>query len=426
MSSQTNLPPKVGTLQEYSEAPFETRTEWAKVNDIVRIAGEDVDHHMLAHPDLIEQVLFSDSESYIKIDSYDSVFGDGMVTAYGEQWRAQRRAIQPEFQPAKIQSYAEKIERIAQDAVDGIEDGETIDARDLFTDLTMEVMLESLFGGSEGKKDTIGRAASRITEWFIEDASAGAVPPEVQSDFDRGLDNIISLIDEMIEDRERGERSGDMLSMLVELGPESDANYTDERIRDEMITMLFGAHETTALTLTYTLYLLADAPEVEAKLLDELDTVLDGDAPGGEHLADLTYTEQVINEGLRMYCPAHTLFRETIEDVRLDGYTVPEGDMLYLPQWVIHRDERWWDEPLEFRPERFAGESDRHSFAFFPFGVGARRCIGEPFARAEAKIVLAALVDQFSLERETEEFGLHASITAVPDRPIELTAHTRE
>jgi cytochrome P450 len=144
--------------------------------------------------------------------------------------------------------------------------------------------------------------------------------------------------------------------MLVAIGAGGAEDYTDERIRDEMITMLFGAHETTALTLTYTLYLLADAPDVGRRLRAELDSVLDGSAPGPEHLEQLEYTEQVIDEALRLYSPAHSLFREAATDVELDGYTIPEGDVLYLPQWVVHRDDRWWDEPTAFRPERFAGD----------------------------------------------------------------------
>jgi cytochrome P450 len=424
MSSQRERPPVVGTLAEYSEAPFERRTEWAKEADIFRVTGPEADHHMAVHPDYVGEILFDD-EQFVKFEGYGSVFGDGVVSVYGDQWRAQRGALQPAFIPPQVRSYAETIREIVAEVVAGIEDGETVDVRELFTDLTMEVMLETLFGGSEKKKGTISEAAHGITEWFLETATAGDVPPEVESGFEEGMNQLTTLIDEMITERGEGDEDGDLLSMLVALGTESEADYTDERIRDEMITMLFAAHETTALTLTYTLFLLADAPKVEEKLLEEVDEVLDGSVAGPEHLTELEYTEQVLNEALRLYCPAHSLFRETTTDVEIDGYMIPEGDVVHLPQWVIHRDERWWDDPTEFRPERFTGETDRPSHTFFPFGVGPRRCLGEDFARAEAKIVISTFIDRFTFERETEDFEMLASLTAVPDRPIELTPHRR-
>jgi cytochrome P450 len=426
MSTENNPPPTVGTLAEYSRAPFERRTEWAREGDVVRITGDDEDHHMIVHPDYVKEVLLK-RDDVVKFDGHESVFGRGMVSVYGDQWRAQRGAVQPMFQPAQIRSYAETIQEIVRGVVGELGDGETFDAREQFTDLTMEVMLQTLFGGESHRKETISRAASRITEWFLETATAGDVPPEVQSGYERGMDELVGMIDEMIEQRRTAPSSSDgLLSLLVELGPDSDANYTDGRIRDEMITMLFGAHETTALTLTYTIYLLAGEQRAERRLLDELETVVETDVPGPSHLDELTYTEQVIDEALRLYSPAHSLFREATAEVELGGYTIPEGDVLYLPQWVIHRDERWWDDPQEFRPERFADNGDRHPFAFFPFGAGPRRCIGEAFARAEAKIVVGGLLRAFSFERETETFEMEASLTAVPDRTLELTAHARE
>jgi cytochrome P450 len=424
MAAESELAPVVGTLAEYSEAPFERRREWAESGDIVRITGPEEDHHMAVHPDHVEKVLFNYNDKFSKYSGYEIMFGGGIVSVYGDQWRAQRGTLQPAFQPSRVMSYAETIQDVSSDVVSGLSDGETFDAREVFTDITMEVMLETLFGGASDEEKTISSAAERITKWFLETATVGDVPPEVQDGFETKRSELLELIDGMVEERD-GSEEGDLLSMLIAVGSEGEANYTDERIRDEMITTLFAAHETTSLTLTYTLFLLADNPAVESELQSELDDVLDGATPGPEHLDELTYTKQVINEALRMYSPAHSLFREATEDVVLDGRRIPEGDVLYLPQCVIHRDERWWDSPGEFRPERFAGESDRPSFSFFPFGAGPRRCIGEDFARAEAEIVTAALLQSFNFERKTEEFDMLASLTAVPDRPVEMIAHSR-
>ena len=155
--------------------------------------------------------------------------------------------------------------------------------------------------------------------------------------------------------------------------------------------------------------------------------MLDGSLPSADDLSELVYTEQVIEGARRLYWPAHSLFRETVTDVTVGDHTIPEGDVVLLPQWVVHRDERWWDGPTEFRPERFGeAETDRPGFAFFPFGAGPRRCIGESFARAELKLVLAGLADNFEFECLTQEFEMQASLTAIPDRPIKVVAHARE
>jgi cytochrome P450 len=423
MVSENDRPPAVGSLAEYTEAPFDRRTEWATEGDLVRITGDEVDHHMATHPSYIEEVLF-DTERFTRMDTFDRVFGQGVLTVSGDQWRAQRGALQPSFTPRTVQSYAEEMREIVQETVAETNSAECLDVRALFSDLTMEVMLETLFGGSDGKKQTISEAAAQITEWFFESATAGEVPPEVQRELDISLDKLTSLIGEMIADRD-GSDDQDLLSTLIALGSDSDAEYTEERIRDEMITMLFSAHETTALTLTYTVFLLANAPEVEQRLLAELREVVGHGVPEAQHLEKLHYTEQVINESLRIYCPVHSLFRVPVEDITLGDYTVPEGDVVHLPQWVIHRDDRWWESPTEFRPERFTEESDRPSYSFFPFGAGPRRCLGEHFARAEAKIALAGLVQQFSFDRVTDSFEMCASLTSVPDRPVEMVLTAR-
>lgn len=425
MSSEPELAPAVGGLGEYSDAPFDCLDEWTQEGDVVRIVGPEEDHTVVTHPEYIKQILF-DQENYDKFGGYEDVFGKGLVSEYGEQWRAQRGTLQPAFQPVQIEKYMERISHLPRKYRDKLEDGSTFDARSMMTDLTMEVMLDALFGGADEYMDTIADATQDITEWFLETATAGDVPEDVQTSFEESMTALSDVIDEMIAQREGSRDSDDLLSLLLAFGPESDADYGKERIRDEMIGMFFGGHETTSLTLTYTLFLLADAPEVEKKLLTEIEEVVGDDDPGTEHLDDLTYTEQVINESLRTFPPAHAVFRVAANDVEVGGHRIPEGDVIYLPQCVTHHDDRWWDDPDEFRPERFAGDDEVQQGVFFPFGFGPRRCIGEPFSRAETKLVVATLAQEYTFERETEEFERYASLSAVPDRPIELTAHARE
>lgn len=425
MTSETDQPPTVGTLAEYTQDPFRRRREWSEGQDVVTVVGPDENHHLVVHPEYIQRVLVTDDDQYEKYGAYDPIFGEGLVSVYDEQWRAQRGALQSAFTPDRVNSYCETIQNVVRSTVEQLEDGQTVDMLDLSTRMTAKVMLETLFGGAGDRTEPVTRVADQINNWFMEMATAGDVPDSTQSEFEQGRKELISLVDQMIEEREGDIKSSDILSMLIAMGPDHEAEYTDGRIRDEMITLFFGAHETTALTLTYTLFLLADAPEVGRKLRSELDEVLDGDSPGAEHVQQLSYTEQVINEAMRLYSPAHSLFREATADVEIGPYTIPAGDIVYLPQCVVHRDERWWDSPETFRPERFDGESNRHPFVFFPFGAGPRRCIGERFARAEANLAVATLTDTFQFEQLTQTFDQVASLTAVPDRPIKMSVHRR-
>ncbi|MEZ3144930.1 cytochrome P450 [Halobaculum sp. MBLA0143] len=419
MSSDSELPPTVGTLQQYSENPFERRLEWAQEGDVVQVSAPDTKQFMLFHPDDIETVLFGEEDKYTKFEGFDEVFGGGVVSASGDQWRAQRGTLQSSFRPDRVRAYAETIRDLTADAVAELPETGVVDVRDKMTDLTLRVMLETLFD-EQDDDGRIAAGADAITDWFLEESTAGPVSDDVQQRYETGREQLVNRIEEMIAERETGE-GDDMLSALLAAGPDSEAGYTDERIRDEMITMLFAAHETTALTLTYTLFLLADHGRVARAIREEVTAVVGDAKPGPEHLEALDYTEQVIDEALRLYPPSHTIFRRTRQPVTIRSWSLPEGALLYLPQWVVHRDERWWDEPEAFRPERFGEEAGRPSFAFFPFGAGPRRCLGETFARAEAKLVVAALLRAYDLDRVTESFGLRASLTAVPDGPVELS-----
>jgi cytochrome P450 len=204
-----------------------------------------------------------------------------------------------------------------------------------------------------------------------------------------------------------------------------------------MMTMLLAGHDTTALALTYTYYLLSQHPEAEARVHAEVREVLgddgdaagDGDGTGGirtptmRDVRELTYTDRVLNEAMRLYPPVYTLFREPKVDVRLGGYRIPEGAAIMLPQWVIHRSPDHWDDPETFDPDRFApGRSrDRHRFAFFPFGGGPRMCIGKQFSLLEAKTIIATVASEFRLEYARDEpFDLRGSLTMHPRQPVEM------
>ena len=175
---------------------------------------------------------------------------------------------------------------------------------------------------------------------------------------------------------------------------------SDQQLRDEMMTLFMAGHETTANTLAWAWVLLSRHPEVEARLHAELDRVLGDRLPTLADLPRLKYTESVVHETLRVYPTVWVIGREAIEPVELGGYRIPAGTTVFMPQWVIHRDGRWFDDPEAFRPERWAdGLMQRiHRYAYFPFGGGPRICIGNNFALMEATLILATIARQYRLE----------------------------
>ena len=198
----------------------------------------------------------------------------------------------------------------------------------------------------------------------------------------------------------------------------------DEQIRDEMFTFLFAGHETTALTLTFALDLLTRTPSAAARLREEVDAVVDG-RPEMADVFAFEYAEAVIKEAMRLYPVAHEIRREPVEDVTFGDYRVPEGALVVLPTSVLHRDERFWDAPGEFRPERWLAERDRPEFAYFPFGGGKRRCIGQQFAMTEAQLILATLCAEFAFERRYDDLDLSVPVTLQPKGDVEMTVRER-
>jgi cytochrome P450 len=184
---------------------------------------------------------------------------------------------------------------------------------------------------------------------------------------------------------------------------EDGVGMTDTQLRDEVVTLVLAGHETTAMLLTWTWWLLSTHPDAGDRMRDELDAVLGGDAAGVDDIARLPNTRAVLAESLRLYPPAWTLGRRLLEDVEVDGWRLPRGSQVLASQWVLHRDPRFWDEAGSFRPQRWLSEAGGYDEAapgqprgaWFPFGWGNRRCIGDQFALTEAVLVLATLAQRW-------------------------------
>ena len=216
----------------------------------------------------------------------------------------------------------------------------------------------------------------------------------------RAVRELDEIVDRIIRQRRAGgEDTGDLLSMLMAARDEDGSGMTDRPLRDEILTFLLAGHETTAVSLSWTWYLLSQHPEVEQKLREELTQVLGGRAPRLEDLPRLPYTDKVVKESMRLYPPAWSLARTVTKEVELGGYRLPVGANVVMSQWILHRDPRFFEQPEQFNPDRWTAEAAQRlpRFAYFPFGGGPRLCIGASFAMMEANLLLAAIAQRFQL-----------------------------
>jgi cytochrome P450 len=245
-----------------------------------------------------------------------------------------------------------------------------------------------------------------------------AVPLPGHIRYRRALRRVDRIVERIIRERQSdGQDKGDLLSMLMQARDENGDPMPDRQLRDEAVTLLLAGHETTALALSWTVYLLGQHPGVEAQVAAEVAEVVGSRAASVEDLPRLRFTDQVVTEAMRIYPPAWVIGREAVEDCEIGGYPVPTGTTILISPWVIHRASIHFDEPMEFRPDRWSGGLARHlpRFAYLPFGGGPRICIGNRFATMEAVLILATLMQRFRLELQRErEVVPFPSITLRP------------
>jgi cytochrome P450 len=371
--------------------------------------------YLVSDPHAIEEVLVTHSRDYSKhfaLRLNPSVLGNGLLTSEGDFWLRQRRLIQPAFQRARLNAYAADMLAAADRVLGSWSAGETRDVLSEMSRLALMIAGKTLFGAEvEGDARDVGQALEVLLERFrARFASVIWLPRWVPTPGKVRFDRAVRRLDEIIYRfiRERRE-SGDLLSILLQARDEDDGSrMTDRQVRDEAMTLFLAGHETTALTLSWTWYLLAQNPDVAERLAAEVDDVLAGRPPGADDLPRLRYAEQVVQEAMRILPPIYTIGREALREGSIGGYCVPKGTTILMSQWVVHRDARWFERPLDFRPERWSDDRVKQlpRFAYFPFGGGPRMCIGNTFAMIEAVLVLARIAQRFRF-------------TIVPDHPVE-------
>jgi cytochrome P450 len=381
------------------------------------------------HPDLVRELLVTHSRSFHKsrvLQRAKVVFGDGLLTSEEELHKRQRRLVQPGFHRDRIARYAAVMVEKAAAMRQQWRDGETLDVHQEMMRLTLSVVARTLFEADvEEEQDEIGAALGELIELFPLLMNPFApllqkLPLRSSRRLRAAIGRLDRTIYSIIENwRSSGEDRGDLLSMLLmsqDLEGDGSA-MSDLQVRDEAMTIFLAGHETTANALSWTWYLLAKHPDIESEMHRVIGEVLGGRLPTAMDYPRLQFVEMVFAESMRLYPPAWAVSRLAIENVTIGGWHVPRGSVVVAPQAVIHRDERFWSEPLRFEPLRFTSEAKaaRPKFAYFPFGAGPRICIGEGFAWMEGVLLLTTLAQQWRMEAMSgDDVQSVASITLRP------------
>lgn len=393
---------------------------------------------LISHPDHVEAVLVKHARIMLR-DEYivvlERALGKGLLTSDGDLWKRQRKLMSQAFVPKRIHSYGEAMVRVTDAALRPWRDGQTINLHQEISRVTMEVVADVLFGAGIDPEDvhTVRESMETVNEFMANSPEAILMfPPWVPTPRNLATNHAVKRIDDLvyriIANRRGGEARDDLLGTLLAAQDDDGTRMSDKQLRDEVITLFLAGHETTALLLAHTFYLLSKHPEIERRLHAEIVEVLGGRLPTADDVRALPYTERVLKETMRLYPPAWTTGREAAEEVEIGGHVIPKGAQILTSQWVVHRDPRWFPNPEGFDPDRWAPEraKDIPRFAYFPFGGGPRICIGNHFAMMEATLILAIIGQRFRIELlPGERLALKPSVTlrqAGPGLGVRLVA----
>lgn len=427
--------PILGSSLQYADDPLGFMEHVAhEYGDVARIDVYGTEVYQVTDPAAIRRVLVTNAANYRKPnlggdEGLGGLLGDGLLTSDGHHWQRQRKTMQPSFYGAELDEYGDIIVRDTVELADSLVDGEHTDIHVEMSELTLRIVVESLLGARiDGMERAIREALLEVGERF-QPGPQGFVPEEVPTPrnvrYRRAVEKLDRILREIRRQHDYSGGESDLLGVLLDREEAGDLDA--ESVRNEMMTMLLAGHDTTALTLTYAWYLLSKHPEVAARFHDELDSVVDG-TPTVTDLADLDYLDKIVAEAMRLYPPAYVIYRQTATADELAGFHVPADTIVSAPQWVVHHDERFFPNPWEFRPERWTDEFRRElpPFAYFPFGGGPRKCIGDGFAMREAKLVLATLGTRFAFDLvSSAPLSLVPLVTLHPENPVEVTVRAR-
>ena len=361
------------------------------------------DIYLFSHPAAVRHVLVTNQKNYsVMLRSrmmLKPIMGNGLLTNEGPSWLLSRRLMQPAFHHKFVAHFAELILRITNSTLGSWHDyakrGEPLDIKEQMNSLTLEIVAKALFG-SELEIETFSQAWATLQDSIVKRISSpwlpllGVVAPKNRQ-FRQRTRVLHQMVSQVISKRRQIPHS-DWLSELAERLDTHELAHTNQ-LRDEVMTLLIAGHETTTMLLTWAFYLVSTHPDVYCKLTQEIAIVLAGRQPEAEDLMKLPYSLKVLQEAMRLYPPVWVMFRKALADDVVLGYQIPKGARVTLSPFVTHRHPDYWSEPTRFNPDRTQVPT-----AYFPFGYGARQCIGQHFALLTAQLVLIMVTQRYQLQ----------------------------
>ena len=395
------------------------RAAFESFGDIVSFRAWPFTSFLVAHPDHIKHVLQENNQAYVKgvvIAKLKVLVGEGLFTSEGDFWRRQRRLAQPGFHRQRLAGFVDAMTATTARVLDRweprVRSGEAFDVSAQMSALTLGVVGRTLFGRSlEDETDQVSAALVEALE-LMNHRMVSFLPSPIwwPSAANRRLRRAIAALDRIVYDiierrRRSGEDAGDLLSMLM-LARDEDTGetMTDRQLRDEVMTFLLAGHETTAMALSWTWYLLAQHPEIEARVARATADALDGRVPAVGDVPRLQYARQVVEEAMRLYPPVWGFVRQAVRPDAIAGYRIPKGAVVNIVPAVTHRHPVFWTNPDRFDPDHFSPDAvrARPRFAYLPFSGGPRLCIGNEFALMEAALVVAMTLQRYRLRLTAE------------------------
>lgn len=401
--------PLIGHLREINQDPIGFFSDCARqYGDIFRWSFGPFPAYVVNHPSLIETILVTQMQKFAKSSVYRRglrILGKGLINSEGSFWQRQRRLVQPAFHRERIASYSNIMIDYTQRLLEQWQDGEVRDIHEEMMTLALAIVSKAMLDidiideqkGVHAALNVVIQVNDQLINQYL---IPSWLPTPGNLRYQQATRQLDAIIYHMIaERRQTGGDRGDLLSLLLQIRDEDGSQMTDQQVRDEAATLLLAGHETTANALTWLWFLLAQHPQVEAKFHEELQTVLGNQLPTLRDIPQLQYTEWVVLEAMRLYPPVWGLSRVATETCELGGYSVPAGTTVFISQWLMHRDARYFDQPTEFNPDRWANHLLKRlpACTYFPFGAGPRICIGKAFAMMEAVLLVATIASQFRL-----------------------------
>ena len=421
--------PQYGGIFEVTSLFFKTATDFKRMM-------------FVSNPEYVKHILQDNNRNYRKSFGYEMLkllLGQGLVTSEGDFWRKQRRLMQPAFHRDRLTAFSKIMTEQCSEMLNkwnALPDKSTINLSHDLMEMTLRIICKAMFTADvDDAVEVVNREFNVANEKLIARALQPLriplwVPTPGNVRENHAYNSIRQIVTHVIEKRRKSkEHYDDLMAMLMEAKDEETGEMmSDTQIRDEVVTIFLTGHETTSVALTWLFHCLDENPDVESKLLAEAKTTLNGRTPGLDDLRNLEYTRMVIDETLRLYPPVWGVGRHSLEDDMIDGYFVPKDTNCLISIYSLHRDPKYWTEPLKFIPERFNKENskDRHRFVYFPFGGGPRLCIGNNFALMEMQLVVPMIIQHFKLHKPANfKFKRDPLITMRPNPEMQMEINAR-